>query len=96
MRKKLARLQPRVRLATTVLVSPIVPDRLRGGAATARNHRFLAAHPWCAHCGARATEVDHTIPLHMGGADDESNLQGLCHGCHAAKTALEQSARASP
>lgn len=44
------------------------------------------------HCQARgitrpAIEVDHVIALCNGGADDDSNLQGLCHDCHTAKTA---------
>lgn len=34
-----------------------------------------------------AVELDHIVPLFKGGADDDSNLQGLCSPCHAAKTA---------
>ena len=49
----------------------------------------------CQMCLARgvlemAVEVDHIVPLHQGGTDDASNLQALCHDCHATKTATEQ------
>jgi len=38
---------------------------------------------WCAVCGTRpAVEVDHID----GDSPDPSNLQGLCHVCHQAKT----------
>lgn len=38
-------------------------------------------------------EVDHVIPLHKGGPDDDTNLQGLCGGCHKAKTATDMGYR---
>lgn len=38
-------------------------------------------------------EWDHIVPLSEGGADHESNLQGLCHSCHVEKTAEEQRRR---
>ena len=37
-----------------------------------------------------ATEVDHIIAKANGGTDDESNLQALCHSCHAKKTNQEK------
>jgi 5-methylcytosine-specific restriction endonuclease McrA len=45
----------------------------------------------CLHCtleikGKLRAEIDHAIPLIMGGPNRESNLQLLCHVCHAAKT----------
>ncbi len=69
-------------------------ERQRGSAA-ARGYgqrwrrirdKYLAAHPWCVRCGARATDVDHIRPRRQGGSDDDSNLQALCHACHSAKT----------
>ena len=42
-----------------------------------------------------ATEVDHIIPLEEGGTDEGSNLQSLCHDCHALKTTIENTGRAS-
>ena len=48
---------------------------------------YLAAEPWCAHCGTRAEEVDHVVSLADGGDPlDPANLQSLCRGCHRAKT----------
>jgi len=54
--------------------------------------------PLCVLCNRNgvvrvAVEMDHIIPLNEGGLDHESNLQGLCHACHADKTAAEQLAR---
>lgn len=58
----------------------------------------LDASPLCVHCHAKgrvtlATEVDHIVPIHLGGSDDLANLQPLCAPCHAAKTAQEAGAR---
>ncbi len=39
-----------------------------------------------------ATQRDHIKPLFEGGADDDSNTQGLCFECHEAKS-LQESAR---
>jgi 5-methylcytosine-specific restriction protein A len=50
---------------------------------------FLREHPLCALCGAPATEVDHIIPIRLGGSNDAANLQALCKSCHSAKTARE-------
>ncbi|WP_027817080.1 HNH endonuclease [Paraburkholderia bannensis] len=36
-----------------------------------------------------ATEVDHIVPKARGGTDDDSNLQSICHPCHASKTGRE-------
>jgi len=35
---------------------------------------------------AQALEIDHIIPLELGGADDDTNLQALCHTHHKLKT----------
>lgn len=48
----------------------------------------------CVPCKAKgkltiATEVDHILQLADGGTDDHSNLQSICHNCHADKTARE-------
>lgn len=53
---------------------------------------WFAIHPLCVRCDAAgritaATELDHILPLYKGGADDETNLQGLCEQCHKDKTA---------
>lgn len=38
-------------------------------------------------CGAGATEVDHIVPVSLGGSGDQSNLRAMCHDCHRAATA---------
>lgn len=50
----------------------------------------LRMHPRCEWCGALATEVDHRRRLADGGSDHPSNLQSLCHDCHADKSASER------
>ena len=53
----------------------------------------LARDPVCvACCRAPSVTVDHIVPKHRGGEDEEANLQGLCLACHAAKTAAEGNA----
>jgi 5-methylcytosine-specific restriction enzyme A len=49
---------------------------------------FLAVNPTC-WCGRAATEVDHIVPIRMGGARlDWTNLRALCHPHHSLVTAL--------
>ncbi|MFE3122348.1 HNH endonuclease [Streptomyces hydrogenans] len=43
-------------------------------------------------CGEPANHVDHIVPAHLGGTDDESNLQALCEWHHNHKTGREASA----
>lgn len=48
----------------------------------------LSACPWCEHCGAPATQVDHITPVESGGHPfDKDNLQSLCQSCHSSKSA---------
>lgn len=49
----------------------------------------------CARCGERMRrrsdyQLDHEIPLQIGGKHDPSNVQPLCVDCHKKKTALDQ------
>jgi 5-methylcytosine-specific restriction protein A len=57
------------------------------GAWPAIRARVLAEEPRCRMCGQPATEVDHALPLAMGGSHDRSNLRALCHDDHKAVTA---------
>jgi 5-methylcytosine-specific restriction enzyme A len=64
--------------------------RITGRRLQERNRIWLGMHPVCAACGKQAArEVDHIIPLFRGGADDWSNIQGLCVECHVQKTARD-------
>lgn len=40
--------------------------------------------------GHAAVQVDHIVPLSLGGADDDANTWALTDWCHAAKTAGER------
>lgn len=56
----------------------------------ARRKRVLAAHDGhCAHEGCTSTErleIDHDIPLALGGSEDDGNLIVLCYPHHKEKT----------
>lgn len=68
--------------------------RLRGRKATARRLRLWSKSPYCAMCG-KLTEypfgfqLDHRVPLHKGGVDEEENLQVLDIDCHDKKTMID-------
>jgi 5-methylcytosine-specific restriction protein A len=75
-------------------------QRITGRRLQERNARLARRAPLCVDCLRQghtevATEWDHVVPLHLGGLDHESNLQGLCHECHKAKTSREAIARAN-
>jgi 5-methylcytosine-specific restriction protein A len=66
------------------------PRRLRGEQAQKRRAAVLRRNPHCVLCGMRpSTQADHIVPLAEGGADHESNMQGVCMVCHKAKTQVE-------
>lgn len=72
--------------------------RMRGAKLQARNARLARRSPLCVECeregyATPVEEWDHRIALEDGGADDESNLQGLCRRHHRAKSARENAAR---
>jgi 5-methylcytosine-specific restriction endonuclease McrA len=60
--------------------------------------RLLSDEPTCRACSAAgrtrlATDVDHIIPLSLGGeATNRGNLQPLCRSCHDAKSRGDRSA----
>lgn len=64
--------------------------RLNGWQRDQIKRRLFMQSPLCASCGERAAEeLDHVVPLHRGGSNDASNLQGLCPECHRRKTATD-------
>ena len=71
---------------------------MRRSLSAAESKRIAATYGWrCAACGEllpAAFQIDHVVPLADGGADDESNMQSLCPGCHADKTQREAIRRA--
>lgn len=72
--------------------APRIDDRPRGGTWTRTAKLHKAVHYKCAQCGRLDTlETDHIVPIHQGGSDSWTNLQSLCHECHALKTSNERS-----
>lgn len=61
-----------------------------------RRARILALYDGrCAARGCAATdslEIDHVIPLELGGADEDFNLEPLCADHHRVKTARDRRA----
>ena len=100
---RLKTLKPRVATLSTQRARmlegrPGATPRTRGRAWMETRERWLRKHPLCIAClsqgrTAAAEEVDHVIPLWMGGRDDETNYQALCKACHAVKTAEEAKGR---
>lgn len=69
-------------------------QRIRGRRLQAIRERVLTGNPLCVACEAAgrvtaATQVDHIVALANHGADEETNLQGLCDECHRIKTAAD-------
>ena len=91
---KLSKLKPRVSTLSTVRVAPAAVERLRGRAGMRAREAVLKRDGYlCQMClperAVIATEVDHIMPLHLGGGDNAENKQSLCSECHEAKTKAE-------
>lgn len=91
---RLATLKPPVARLEYGMVGTLTVKRITGRVLQSRNRRLLAREPLCRACVEQckvtaAVQVDHIVPLHLGGSEDESNLQGLCLKCHDAKSAKE-------
>jgi 5-methylcytosine-specific restriction protein A len=68
--------------------------RMTGTPLQRRNAKLRRERPYCVICTKEGKkrlfdEVDHVIPLHMGGPDDDSNIQGLCYEHHMQKSLKE-------
>ncbi|MHC3750703.1 HNH endonuclease [Stutzerimonas stutzeri] len=98
-----------LRMADTqpVKVAAVADRRITGRKLQARRLAVWSRNPCCAECGRLVDypsgfELDHIVPLFMGGEDVEQNCQVLCvhvemvggqrvkTGCHVAKSATEQ------
>lgn len=96
---KLSSLKPRVAVAKTsrLDVPTVAKTRITGYTLQKRRLRMWSQSPVCAECGRvvlypHGFELDHKVPLCMGGSDTEDNCQILCagpDGCHAHKTAAD-------
>ncbi len=51
-------------------------------------HRIMRRDEFkCTRCGKPAMEVDHIIPVSLGGSGDDDNLRSLCQDCHKSESA---------
>lgn len=94
---RLTTLKPRIDALRTGPKAATV-ERLRGHANQRRRERLLSAHPLCVYCDREgrvtlADEIDHRVPLWMGGTEDDANLDPLCRPCHAEKSRREAAMR---
>lgn len=63
-------------------------DRLRKGVEKHRAHVFTNDGHRCVWCGSREDlQVDHIMPVSLGGGSERSNLQTLCGPCNRRKAA---------
>jgi 5-methylcytosine-specific restriction endonuclease McrA len=57
--------------------------RPRGRRWQATRERVFARYGHaCVYCGKPATDIDHVIPINVGGDDSLTNLRPSCAGCH--------------
>lgn len=99
-------LKPSVRTLTTGprKVESRSDQRVWGRASQARRLRLWTVNPCCVDCGRLTDypsgfELDHEIPVEVGGTEDDNNLkvrcvwwddQGRKQGCHEVKTQREK------
>jgi 5-methylcytosine-specific restriction enzyme A len=74
---------------------PTATKRVTGRKLQRLRKELFTANPLCVECAklgftTLATQRDHIVALTDGGADDESNTQGLCQPCHEAKSLAER------
>jgi len=84
----------RCELHRQVWVKAKPTKRITGRRLQAMRHSLFTREPLCQECKRNgkvglATQRDHIKPLAEGGADDETNEQGLCDECHEAKSLAE-------
>lgn len=84
-----------LKVTTPANIKPLASRALVGRALqNKRKEIYLKQLGRCNHCGEirnlAAQELDHIVPLHQGGNDDDANLQMLCaEPCHRIKTEKE-------
>lgn len=98
MKKRLNSISRKVATIDTRRGASPVTERIRGYELHKIRERIMLRDEYtCQICG-RATvdgEVDHKIPLHLGGAESDENRQWLCkEPCHREKSEREERERA--
>jgi 5-methylcytosine-specific restriction protein A len=97
MKARLSTIPPKVKTIDTRRGSGAAVERIRGYALQKIRLRILLRDGYaCRVCGrasADGLEIDHVVPLHLGGKETDQNRQALCPECHAAKSAIEERGR---
>lgn len=93
-------LAPRVKTLKPQLQSVSRTKRITGTTLQNIRKKYFRANPLCVECEKQgitrlAVELDHIVELADGGAESESNRQGLCKDCHTAKSAAQARLRRS-
>ena len=93
---KLTSIERKVVTLDTRRGGPVGVERVRGYTLTKIRARIMLRDNYtCRMCG-RVTvhgEVDHIVPLAVGGGNNEENLQYLCKPCHKLKSDKEEKER---
>lgn len=92
----LAKLTGKIRTIDTRRGAPVAQERIRGYELTKIRQRIGLRDEWtCRLCGmvTQHGEVDHVVPLHLGGQETDKNRQYLCSPCHRSKSEKEEKNR---
>jgi 5-methylcytosine-specific restriction endonuclease McrA len=94
-RKKIESIQHRVPVISTKVGSSVAVDRIVGREHGRIRLRILVRDgAACVKCGCGMNlEVDHIVPLALGGSNSSLNLQTLCRSCHSLKSDEEAKRR---
>ena len=96
---KLSTLKPNVKPINVNPTAPPVTKRKQGRPEKRERLQVLERDGYlcvkCAELGlvVAAEEVDHIIPLYLGGEDTAANKQSLCRSCHRDKSDREERER---
>lgn len=92
LKRKLKSIKPKIKKTNLNVVKSTPIRRIEGRRRQVIRNRILERDEYtCQKCGIVSLhlEVDHIIPLHLGGADNDENRQALCKKCHRKKTKTE-------
>lgn len=96
----LAKLERKTKTLDISVGSQVGTERIRGSQLYKIRERIALRDLYtCQMClrvtALREGQVDHKTPLHLGGAESDSNRQWLCPECHTKKSEQEEKGRQS-
>ena len=96
---KLSSIKHKIKNVSIIRTSSPAIERIKGRPGARMRDRILKRDDYlCQEClrAGRvrvADEVDHVVPLSVGGSNADDNQRSLCRDCHAIKCAAEELAR---